>query len=162
MAVSIERISSLFQRGKITRADYLLMLRAEVRRIRTEIAQFSMPPRRFTAFNMREWANSAASCRLSLLPAVKLPAGLSRNRAARPARRSSASATASGNGDPDPDPERPYIALGIDHKATTPAGPPAPVSLRPVPLYRIEMRRCRYEYPRQHHAGPQGPDSTPP
>lgn len=44
--------------------------------------------------------------------------------------------------DPDPDPERPYIALGIDHKATTPAGPPVPVSLRLFSLYRIEMRYC--------------------
>lgn len=43
--------------------------------------------------------------------------------------------------DPDPAPERPYLALGIDHKATTPAGPPAPVSLRLFP-YRIEMRCC--------------------
>ncbi|MET4161953.1 hypothetical protein ABIE61_001802 [Marinobacterium sp. MBR-111] len=44
--------------------------------------------------------------------------------------------------DPDPDPDRPYIALGIDHKATTPAGPPVPVSLRLFSLYRIEMRYC--------------------
>jgi hypothetical protein len=71
----------------------------------------------------------------------KFPTGFNRHcRASRPARRSSASATASGNGDPDPDPERPYIALGIDHKATTPAGPPPPVSLRLFPLDRIEMR----------------------
>ena len=44
--------------------------------------------------------------------------------------------------DPDPAPDRPYIALGIDHKATTPAGPPVPVSLRLFSLYRIEMRYC--------------------
>lgn len=67
---------------------------------------------------------------------------------------SRASTTDSGGGgpdepDPDPDPERPYIALGIDHKATTPAGPPVPVSLRPFPFYRIEMRHChedQYRY----------------
>lgn len=54
----------------------------------------------------------------------------------------------SGSSDPDPDPGRPYIALGIDHKATTPAGPPLPVSLRLFP-YRIEMRHChenQYRY----------------
>lgn len=43
--------------------------------------------------------------------------------------------------DPDPDPERPYIALGIDYKADTPAGPPVPVSFRFFPLSN-EMRYC--------------------
>lgn len=64
--------------------------------------------------------------------------------------------------DPDPDPERPYLALGIDHKATTPAGPPVPSVLRPFtdPI-TVKVRHCRYER-QQHHTEPQGSDSTPP
>lgn len=73
-----------------------------------------------------------------------MPDRQARPRSSAPGSR--AATTDSGGGgpdepDPDPDPERPYIALGIDHKATTPAGPPVPVSLR-LSLYRIEMRYC--------------------
>jgi len=78
----------------------------------------------------------------NLLP---IPDRQARPRSSAPGSR--AATTDSGGGgpdepDPDPDPERPYIALGIDHKATTPAGPPVPVSLRLFSLYRIEMRYC--------------------
>ncbi len=74
-----------------------------------------------------------------------MPDRQARPRSSAPGSR--AATTDSGGGgpdepDPDPDPERPYIALGIDHKATTPAGPPVPVSLRLFSLYRIEMRYC--------------------
>lgn len=62
------------------------------------------------------------------------------------------SARASGNADPDPDPDR-RLSFGIDHKATTPAGPPVPVSLRLFFLYRIEMRYC-HEGNRSDHPEP--------
>jgi hypothetical protein len=66
----------------------------------------------------------------NLLP---IPDRQARPRSSAPGSR--AATTDSGGGgpdepDPDPDPDRPYISLGIDHKATTPAGPPVPVSLR--------------------------------
>lgn len=85
--------------------------------------------------------------------------------ASRAARTATADTDSSGGGpddpDPDPDPQRPYIALGIDHKATTPAGPPVLAVLRPfTDLNTVTARLCRYET-RQHHSGPQGPDSTP-
>lgn len=85
-----------------------------------------------------------------------MPDRQARPRSSAPGSR--AATTDSGGGgpdepDPDPDPERPYIALGIDHKATTPAGPPVPVSLRPFPFYRIEMRCC-HEGNRTDHPEP--------
>jgi hypothetical protein len=57
--------------------------------------------------------------------------------------------------DPDPDPERPYIALGIDHKATTPAGPPLFAVLRPfTDPNTVTARLCRHEYTRHHYPEP--------
>ena len=59
-----------------------------------------------------------------------LPIKKTKPRSTSRAARTAAADTDSGGGgpddpDPDPDPERPYIALGIDHKAATPAAPPS-------------------------------------
>ena len=96
-----------------------------------------------------------------------LPTSKAQPRSTSRAAHTAATDTDSGGGgpddpDPDPDPQRPYIALGIDHKATTPAGPPVLAVLRPfTDLNAVTARLCRYET-RQPHTGPQGSDSSPP
>ena len=89
-------------------------------------------------------------------------------RSASRAARTAAADTDSGGGgpddpdpDPDPDPERPYIALGIDHKATTPAGPPVLAVLRPFTDLNTVTAQV-HNYAQIQYTEPQGSNSPPP
>lgn len=111
----------------------------------------------------------ALSRNLFTAGADQLPNLFNRTISARSASRAASTAAAdtdSGGGgpddpDPDPDPERPYIALGIDHKATTPAGPPVLAVLRPfTDPNTVTARLCQYDQPK--HPEPQGSNFPPP
>lgn len=163
---ALQEINRLLEAGEIDRTFALKMKQKVWRCLLAEneqlIAKMKSIRSSFTSQNMREWAHRATYSAPTGLLNFKFPTGFNRHcRATRPARLSSASASASGNGDPDPDPERPYIALGIDHKATTPAGPPVLAVLRPfTDLNTLTARPCQYEQPK--HPEPQGSNPSPP